>query len=185
LTDAIGVAPSKVLSDHRSNGEAERHDRQKECLHHSCSDPESGLGGRSKASNDAVNNYDINEEQNKLRAGRHSDAKHRPPDFHLRPEKLKTEAQVVLFSLEINHHQDIRDQDGNESRERRAAHSQLGPRSDPENQQRRKHDVEQDAEHLESDGWLNNSRRSQRRSQRDQWKLKQKRGNKPKQITFR
>ena len=90
----------------------------------------------------------------------------------------------MIFFFEIDHHQDVRDQDGDETGERRAGDAESGPRANSEDQQRREHDVEQDTEHLQSDGGFDDSGRAQRRPQRDQGKLEDKRGNKPKQVTL-
>jgi hypothetical protein len=68
----------------------------------------------------------------------------------------------VIFSLEINHHQHIGDQDGNECRQRRAGHAQLRQPRNSENQQRREYYIKYDAEDLKCDRRLDDSRRPQR-----------------------
>ena len=90
----------------------------------------------------------------------------------------------MIFLFEINYRQHVSDQDGNESCQRCAGHSQSRPRTNSENQQRREDDVEQYAEHLEPDGRFNDSGGAQRRAQRHQRKLEQKSGKKPEQISF-
>src|SRR5207249_4926603 len=111
-----------------------------------------GLGGRSKASNDAVNNHNIYEEQDKLRARRHADVQHLAPDFCLRTEERKTETKIMIFFLEIDHDQDVRGQNGDETGKRCARHAESRPRANSENEQRCEHDVEHDTEYLEPDG---------------------------------
>ena len=171
MADSIGVAAAEVLSHHRRNCKAECHHRQKERLHYARADSETGLGCRSKAANDSVNEQDINKEQHKLSAGRHTNPQHLSPGFYLWPEKRNTGTLVMIFLFEINYHHHVSDQNGNESCQRCAGHSQSRPRTNSENQQRRENDVEQYAEHLESNGRLNDSGGAQRGAQRHQGKL--------------
>src|ERR1051325_5854816 len=95
MPDALGLAPSKILSNHRRNGETERDDRQKERLHHAHANTESGLRRRSEADDDGINERDINEQQDKLGAGRQTDLQHCPPGFHLRPKLGCAETHVM------------------------------------------------------------------------------------------
>src|SRR5207302_9791625 len=119
----------------------------KKCLHHARADSETRLSCRSKAANNGVNEQDVNKEQHKLSAGRHTDPQHPSPGFYLRPEKRNTETQIMIFLFEINYHQHVSDQDGNESGERYASHSKYRPRTNSENQPQHEHDVDQYAEH--------------------------------------
>src|SRR5213592_4333582 len=150
MPNAIRATAAKVLSHYWRNSKAKRHYGQKERLHHARADSETGLSLRSKAADYCVNEHDVNEEQQKLRAGRDADPQHAFPDFCLRAEQRKSEPHVVIFLFEIKYHQHIGDQNRNERRERCARHAQFWPRTDSKNQQRSKHDVEKHTEHLET-----------------------------------
>src|SRR4029077_3462404 len=150
MPDAISATAAEVLSDNGRNSKAKRHYGQKQRLHHARADSETGLSLRSKAADDCVNEHDVNEEQQKLRACRDTDPQHAFPDLCLRTEQRKSEPYVAIFLFEINYHQHIGDQDRNERRERCARHAQFWPRTDSKNQQGSKHDVEKHTEHLET-----------------------------------
>src|SRR5260370_9221693 len=150
MPDAISATAAEVLSYDRRNSKAKRHYGQKERLHHARADSETGLSLWSKAADDCVNEHDVNKEQQKLRAGRHTDPQHAFPDFCLRPEQRKSEPYEVIFLFEISYHQHIGDQNRNERRERCTHHAQFWPRTNSKNQQRSKHDVEKHTEHLET-----------------------------------
>src|SRR6266403_2105695 len=150
MPDAIRTTAAEVLSHNRRNSKAKRHYGQKERLHHARADSETGLSLRSKAADDHINEHDVNEEQQKLRAGRDTDPQHAFPDSCLRAEQWKSEPYVVIFLFEINYHQHIGDQNRNERRERCARDAQFWPRADSKNQQRSEHDVEKHTEHLET-----------------------------------
>ena len=63
MPDAICMAAAKVLSYYRRNSKAKRDYRQKQRLHHARADSETGLGLRSKAADDYVNEHDVNKDQ--------------------------------------------------------------------------------------------------------------------------
>src|SRR5437899_11857427 len=134
LANTIGAAPAEVLPNHGRNGEGQGHHRQEERLHHARAYSEPGLGGWSEAPNDSVNNRNIYKEQHELNAGRHADLQHFSPDLCLWAEQRETETQVTIFFFEIDHHEDIRNQDGDETGERRAGYAQSGPGADSEYQ---------------------------------------------------
>src|SRR6266480_7285587 len=171
MADSIRLASTEVLPYHRRHGKAERHDRQKKRLHYACADPETRLSCWAKAANNCVNEHDVNEEQQKLSAGRHTNPQHSPPNLCAWAEKWKTKSQVMIFLFEINYDQHVRDENRNKCGKRRAGYSEFRPRTNSKNQQRRQHDVEQDAEHLKSHGRFNDSSGTQRRPQSYQRKL--------------
>src|SRR4029450_10732232 len=102
MPDSICATPTKVLSDNRRNRKAKRYYGQKERLHDTTGNSETGLGFRSKAADDCVNEHDVNEDQQKLRARRDTDPQHAVPDLCLRAEQPKSEPHVVIFLFEIN-----------------------------------------------------------------------------------
>src|ERR1043166_9303395 len=104
MPDSIRATAAEILSDHRRNSKAKRNYRQKERLHHTRADSETGLSLWSKAADDCVNEHDVNEDQQKLRAGRRTDPQHAFPDFCLRTEQRNSEPHVVIFLFEISHH---------------------------------------------------------------------------------
>src|SRR5437773_1436513 len=110
MADSIRLAPAEVLPYHGQHCKAERDHRQKKRLHYACADPETGLSRWSKAADDRVNKYDVNKEQKKLRARRHTNPQHSSPNFCLRTEKRKTKTQVMIFLFEINYDQDVGDE---------------------------------------------------------------------------
>src|SRR6266496_50141 len=130
MPDAIRATAAEVLSYDGRHSKAKRHYRQKERLHHARADSETGLSLRSKATDDHVNEHDVNEEQQKLRASWDTDPQHAFPDFCLRAEQRKSEPHVVIFLFEINYHQHIGDQNRNERRERCARNPELRPGTD-------------------------------------------------------
>src|ERR1044071_997916 len=101
MADSIRSPPAEVLPDYRRDGKAERHHRQKKRLHHPCADTETRLGRRSKAADDRINEQDVNEEQQKLRACWHTDPQHSSPNLCARPKQRKTKTQVMIFPFEI------------------------------------------------------------------------------------
>src|SRR6266542_1664806 len=101
MADSIRLAPTEVLAYHRRDGKAERHDRQKKRLHHACADSETRLSRWAKAADNRVNEHDVNEEQQKLSARRHTDPQHSSPNFCARAKKWETKTQVVIFLFEI------------------------------------------------------------------------------------
>jgi len=62
-------------------------------------------------------------------------------------------------------------------------HSRRGP--EPENEERGEHDVENDAQHLQSHGRLDDPRSAQRRAERDERELQRQSRDKPEQINLR
>src|SRR4029077_3134614 len=110
MPDAISATAAEVLSDNGRHSKAKRRYGQKERLHHARADSETCLSLRSKAADECVNEHDVNEEQQKLRAGRHTDPQHAFPDFCLRPEQSESKPYVVIFLFEISYHQHIGDQ---------------------------------------------------------------------------
>src|SRR5947199_6786752 len=170
MLDAIRATAAEVLSDDGRHSKAKGHYGQKERLHHARADSETGLSLRSKAADDCVNEHDVNEEQQKLRARWDTDPQHAFPDFCLRPKQRKSEPYVVIFLFEINYHQHVGDQNRDERRERCAGDTEFWLRTDSKNQQRSQHDVQKYAEHLKSDSRLDDAGGSQRRNQRDKRK---------------
>src|SRR6266480_6764776 len=164
MPDAIRATAAEVLSYDGRQSKAKRHYGQKERLHQARADSETGLSLRSKAADYCVNEHDVNEEQQKLRARRDTDPQHAFPDFCLRAEQRKSESYVVIFLFEINYHQHIGDQNRNECRERCARHAQFWPRTDAKNQQWSEHNVEKHTKHLESHSGLDDAGRTQGRA---------------------
>ncbi len=134
MPDSIRSAATEVLANHGRNGKTERYHRQEKGLHYACADSEARLCRRSKTSDDRVNDHDVHKEQQKLRARRDTDPQHACPNFGLRAKQRKTKTQIMIFLFEINQHQHIGNENGNERGQRRAGHSEFGPRTDSENQ---------------------------------------------------
>src|SRR5262245_31367484 len=162
MPDPIRAPTAEVLGNNGRNSKAKRYYRQKERLHHARADSETGLSLRSKAADDCVNEHDINEDQQKLRARRDTDSQHAFPNSCLRSEQRKSEPHVVIFLLEINDYQHISDQNRNERRDRCAGNTELRPRADSKNQQRSEHDVKKYTEHLKSHSRLDDAGGAQR-----------------------
>src|SRR6516165_3457515 len=97
MPDAIRATAAKVLSHHGRNSKAKRYHGQKQRLHHACANSEASLSLWSKATDDRVNEHDVNEHEQKLRPRRNTDAQHAFPDFCLRTEERKSEPHVVIF----------------------------------------------------------------------------------------
>src|SRR5262245_37727592 len=110
MANSIRPAPTEVLSYHRRHGKAECHHRQKKRLHHASADSKTRLSRWPKAANNRVNEHDVNEEQQKLCAGRHTDPQHSSPNLCAWAKKRKTKSEVMIFLFEINHHQHVRDE---------------------------------------------------------------------------
>src|SRR6266478_9228203 len=182
MPGSVRAAATEVLANNGRNGKAECNHRQKKRLHHACADSEARLCRWSKASDDRVNDHDVHKEQQKLRAGWHTNPQQSSPNFGLRTKQRKTKTQIMIFPFEINHDQHVGDENGNERGKGCAGHSEFWPRTDSENQQRGEYNVEQHTEHLESYGWFDDARRAQRRAQRYQGKLQQKAWKEPEQI---
>src|SRR5262249_13634667 len=83
---------------------------------------------RSKISNDHINDQDVDEEENKLRACRNTDSQHCAPDFELSAPFRKSKTEVMIFFFEVPKDQDIREEYRNKGRDRRARDAQMGQR---------------------------------------------------------
>jgi hypothetical protein len=134
MPDSVRAAATEVLANHGRNGKAERNHRQKKRLHHTCANSEACLCCWSKASDDRVNDHDVHKEQQKLRAGWHTDPQHSSPNFCLRATQRKTKTQIMIFPFEINYDQHIGDENGNKRGKGRAGHSEFWPRTNSKNQ---------------------------------------------------
>ena len=77
----------------------------------------------------------------------------------------------MIFLFEINYHQHISDENRNERGDGCARDTEFWPRADSKNQQWSKHDIEQHAQHLESDSRLDDPGGAQCRAQRHEREL--------------
>src|SRR5205809_267248 len=80
--------------------------------------------GSFETANKCVHDQDVNEEKNKLGACRHADAQHLTPSPKLRPHRCQPESEILIFFLEIENEQNVGDEDGDETGERRAGHAE-------------------------------------------------------------
>src|SRR2546423_1126105 len=119
---------------------------------------------RDEAPNDYVNDDDVNGHEREFGAGRNADPQDRPPNFQLRFPLRNAEAQIAEALLEIQNGQDIRDENGDKCRERRAGHAHPWERSYAEDEEGREDDVENYAQHLKSDRGLDDASRAQGRA---------------------
>src|SRR5581483_3008479 len=109
---------AEVLATHRRNGKTESHHRQKKRLHHARPDSKTRLCRWSEAPDNRINDHDVHKKQQKLPASWHTDPQHSSPDFGLWAKQRKTKTQIMIFPFEINHDQDVGDENGNKRGER-------------------------------------------------------------------
>src|SRR5207244_12859495 len=114
MPDSILTASTEVLADHVRNGKTECHHRQEKGLDNAYADSKTRLCRRTKTSDDRVDDHDVHKEQQKLRPRRDTDPQHASPDFGLRAKQRKPKTEITIFLFEINHHQHVGNENGDE-----------------------------------------------------------------------